>query len=102
MPCWGPLLKANAASWDLTVVGAGWVIGHLFAYVLLGIAFLRTRSMPRWSAIAIIAAAPLMGPLAYGFKQNGFQIGGFVMVAAACIPVAIRLMRSGEPVAIST
>jgi hypothetical protein len=88
-----PLLQANAANWHITVVGAGWVIGHLLAYVLLGIAFLRTAALPKSSGILVIAAAPIMGPFAYGFKQSGLQILGYLMVSAACVPAA-RALRA--------
>jgi len=88
----GPLLKDDAANWHVLVVGAGWVIGHLLAYVFLGIAFLRTRDLPKWSGILVIAAAPIMGPLAYGFKQNVLQLVGFAMVSAACVPAARALL----------
>jgi hypothetical protein len=76
-------------------VGAGWVIGHLVAYVALGIAFLRTPALPRWSGAALIAAAPLMGALAYGLGQNALQILGFILVAAACVPAARLLIMKG-------
>jgi hypothetical protein len=91
----GHLLKTNAASWHVLLVGAGWVIGHLFAYVFLGVAFLRMRDLPKWSGILLIAAAPIMGPLAYGFSQNGLQLLGFVMVSAACVPAARLLLSQG-------
>jgi hypothetical protein len=35
------------------------VLGHLAGYVLLGIALLRARSVPRWSAACLIASTPL-------------------------------------------
>ena len=92
----GPLLQANAASWNVLVVGAGWVIGHLVAYVALGIAFVRTPGLPRWCGIALIVAAPLMGPLAYGLGQNALQILGFVIVAAGCLPAA-RILITLSP-----
>jgi hypothetical protein len=36
-----------------------YVIGHLVAYVLLGVALLRGRVVPRWAAWSIIASSPL-------------------------------------------
>lgn len=92
----GPLLKSNAANWHVLVVGAGWVIGHLLAYVFLGIAYLRRADLPKWSGILLIAAAPIMGPFAYGFGQNGLQLLGFVMVSAACLPAAQALLVRGR------
>jgi hypothetical protein len=74
-------------------VGGGWVLGHLFAYLLLGIALLRARVVPVWSGLLLVAAVPIMGPLAYGFGSNALQLLGYLMVAAACLPVARQLAR---------
>lgn len=91
------LLRRNAADWHLTAVGATWVLGHLFGYLFLGIALWRSRAVPRWSATLLIAAVPIMGPFAYGFRQNIFQILSYVMVAAACVPVARSLLGRMVP-----
>jgi hypothetical protein len=78
----------------LVGVGGGWVLGHLLAYLLLGIALLRARTVPAWSGILLIGAVPVMGPLAYGSGVNALQLIGYLMVAAACLPVARSLARS--------
>jgi hypothetical protein len=88
----GALLQTDVADWHILAVGAGWVIGHLLAYLFLGIALLRGKAVPSWSGIFIIAAVPIMGPFAYGFKQNALQIIGYLMVSAACIPAAKSLV----------
>ena len=36
-----------------------YVVGHLVAYVLLGIALRRARVIPRWAAWSMIASSPL-------------------------------------------
>jgi hypothetical protein len=77
----------------LVGVGGGWVLGHLLAYLLLGIALLRARVVPVWSGLLLVAAVPIMGPLAYGFGANALQLLGYLMVAAACAPVAGQLAR---------
>jgi hypothetical protein len=86
------------ASWLIVTFGAFWVIGHLFAYVLLGIALLRARVIPRWAAWLLIVSAPLMGPIAYGVQVGWLQILGFLLVFIASIPAAIAMFRRrGEP-----
>jgi hypothetical protein len=83
----------------LLVVSTGWVIGHLLAYVLLGIALLRSRMTPAWSGAVLIAAAFVMGPLAYGTGLNALQVSGFIAIAVASMPVGARLWvgRSAVP-----
>jgi hypothetical protein len=36
-----------------------YIVGHLVAYVLLGIALLSARVIPRWAAWSMIASSPL-------------------------------------------
>src|SRR5215471_2896636 len=79
------------ASWLILAFGAFWVIGHLFAYVLLGIALLRARVIPRWAAWLLIVSVPIMGPIAYGVQVGWLQILGFLMVFIASIPAAIAM-----------
>ncbi len=90
------LEAAYFADWHILVVASGWVIGHLLGYLLLGIALLRSKLVPAWSAAMIIAAAPIMGPLAYGLNQNALQILGYLMVAVGCVPAARSLVRSSQ------
>src|SRR2546428_850469 len=89
------LETAYFADWHILVVATGWVVGHLLGYLFLGIALLRSKLVPAWSAAMIIAAAPIMGPLAYGLNQNALQILGYLMVAVGCVPAARFLRRSG-------
>jgi hypothetical protein len=74
-------------------VAAGWVLGHLLAYVLLGIALLRARTVPAWAGWALIASAPLMGPLAYGLQIGLLQVLGYVLVFIGSIPAAWAMIR---------
>jgi len=76
----------------LLAVATGWVIGHLLGYVLLGVAFLRSDLVPRWAGALLIAAAVAIGPLAYGTGVNALQVGGYLAVAAASVPVARHLL----------
>jgi hypothetical protein len=81
------------ASWLIVTFGAIWLIGHLFGYVLLGIALLRARVIPRWAAWLLIVSAPLMGPIAYGVNVGLLQILGFVLVFIASVPAAMAMLR---------
>jgi len=75
------------------VMSAGWVIGHLFGYVLLGIALARARVIPQWAAWLIVASAPLMGPIAYGTGLGILQVLGYVLVFIASIPAALTILK---------
>jgi hypothetical protein len=75
----------------LLAVATGWVIGHLLGYVLIGAAILRSDRLPRWTGAVLIAAAIAIGPIAYGTGVNALQVGGYLAVAAASVPVAWTL-----------
>ncbi len=75
------------------VMSAGWVIGHLFGYVLLGIALARARVIPQWAAWLIVASAPLRGPIAYGTGLGILQVLGYVLVFIASIPAALTILK---------
>jgi len=88
------LLDSIYLHWQIYyIVAAGWVLGHLFGYVILGIALLRARVIPRWASWLIIISAPLMGPIAYGFNNGWLQVAGYVLVFIASVPVALALLR---------
>jgi hypothetical protein len=76
----------------LLAVSTGWVVGHLLGYVLLGAALLWSDLVPRWSGALLLAAAAAMGPVAYGTGIDAFQVGGYLAVAVASVPVAGALL----------
>jgi hypothetical protein len=80
---------------EIYAIVAGWVLGHLLAYVLLGIALARSHEAPRWASWFIVGAAPMRGPLAYGSGQGAFQVLGFLLVFVGSLPVAAALFRQG-------
>jgi hypothetical protein len=80
-------------NWELFAMATGWVIGHLFGYVLLGIALARARVIPLWAASIIVAAAPLMGPLAYGTRLGILQVLGYVLVLVGSVPAALAMLK---------
>jgi hypothetical protein len=83
------------ASWMVLTLGALWLFGHLVGYVLIGIALLRARAIPRWAAWLFIGSPLLMGPIAYGSGQGLLQILGYVLVLVASAPAAFAMLRWG-------
>ena len=92
-----PRLKtAYLANWGVVVMHGGWVIGHLLGYLLVGIALLRARVIPRWAAWLIIVSAPVMGPLAYGTVLGLLQILGYLLVLIGSIPAAVATLKGRD------
>lgn len=85
--------KTYVANWDVFAMHGGWIIGHLLGYVLLGIALLRTRVIPRWAAWLLIVSPLLMGPLAYGTGLGLLQVLGYVLVFIGSVPAAIAMLK---------
>ncbi len=83
------------SSWQLLIVFATWVGGHLIGYVLLAVALARSRVAPPWAAALLIAGAVLMGPVAYPSHLGLLQVAGYVAVAVGSWPAAAVLARSG-------
>lgn len=70
-----------------------YIVGHLVAYVLLGIALRRARAVPAWAAWAMVASSPLV---IAAFALPG-QVGA-VGVAIGATSVAL-LVVAGLPAA---
>lgn len=85
--------KAYVANWVVLVMHGGWVLGHLFGYVLLGIALLRARVIPRWAAWLIILSPIVMGPIAYGTGLGLLQVLGYGLIFIASIPAALAMLK---------
>ena len=81
------------STWLVLAFGVAWVIGHLLGYVLLGIALLRARAIPSWSAWLLIVSAPIMGPIAYGTNLGLLKILGYALVFIGSVPAAIVMFR---------
>jgi hypothetical protein len=77
-------------------VHTGWVIGHLLGYVLLGIALLQARAIPRWAAWLIMVSALVMGPLSYGTGLGLLQVLGYGMVFIGSVPAAIATLKGRD------
>ncbi|HKF38862.1 MAG TPA: hypothetical protein VKB35_18345, partial [Ktedonobacteraceae bacterium] len=85
--------KAYVANWAVFAMHGGWIIGHLLGYVLLGIALLRARVIPRWAAWLLVVSPVLMGPLAYGTGLGLLQVLGYGMVFVGSIPAAVAMLK---------
>jgi hypothetical protein len=85
--------KAYVANWAVLVMHGGWVLGHLFGYGLLGIALLRARVIPRWTAWCIILSPLVMGPIAYGTGLGLLQVLGYGLVFIGSIPAALAILK---------
>jgi hypothetical protein len=83
-------------SWMVLTLSAFWVLGHLLGSVLLGIALLRARAIPRWAAWLLIGSPLLMGPIAYGAGLGLLQILGYVLEFVASAPAAFATLRRGR------
>jgi hypothetical protein len=85
--------KTYVSNWAVFAMHGGWIIGHLLGYVLLGIALLRARVIPRWAAWLLIVSPLLMGPLAYGTGLGLLQVLGYVLVFIGSVPAAIAMLK---------
>jgi hypothetical protein len=79
--------------WHVLAIAAGWVLGHLLGYLLLGLALRRAAPVPQWAGTLMVIAVPIMGPVAYGSGLGVLQVGGYLAIALASIPVALTLVR---------
>jgi hypothetical protein len=87
------LERSYASSWQVLVVFATWVGGHLLAYVLLAIALAKARVTPLWAASLLVVGAVLMGPVAYPAGAGWLQVAGFALVAIGSAPPALALVQ---------
>jgi hypothetical protein len=76
-----------------------WVIGHIIGAVLLGIALLRSRVVPRWVAIAMIVSQPmhLVAAVIVPSRLLDLTLGwGLTTVAFAAVAVVILQMSNDD------
>ena len=78
--------------------GGAFVLGHVVGTVLLGVALLRTRVVPRWAAWATIAAQPLHFIAAIIVSSHALDLVGWGLnaVGFAAVSVAILRLRDEE------
>jgi hypothetical protein len=74
-----------------------YIIGHLAAYVVLGIALLRARAVPRWAGWLLIASTPLtLAVFALPGRPVVLGEAALALVLLASIPAA-RAMVHDQP-----
>lgn len=66
----GTILNAYSSTWQTYVVATGWVLGHLLAYVFLGVALLRAGVIPRWGIYPDYCQCPADGTYCIRDKQR--------------------------------
>jgi hypothetical protein len=79
-----------------------YIVGHLVAYVLLGIALLRAGVLPRWAATAMIASSPLMIaawviPGGLGSVGLGIAAASVGLLIVGSLPAARTVLASPRP-----
>ena len=77
----------------------GWVIGHILGMVLLGIALLRARAVPRWVAIALMVSQPmhLVSAVIVPSRLLDVTLGwGLTTVAFTAVAVVILRTRNDD------
>jgi hypothetical protein len=76
-----------------------YVVGHLVAYVLLGIALRRGRVIPRWAAGSMIASSPLT-VTAFVVPGSPRAVGGvaLALLVLGSLPAARHILSAETPV----
>lgn len=75
------------------VAGTVFVIGHVLGTILLGIALWRTAAVPRWAAVATIAAQPLHFIAAVIVSNHTLDLVGWGLNAVGFATAAVAIMR---------
>ncbi|MBC3193647.1 hypothetical protein H7X46_21555 [Pseudonocardia sp. C8] len=72
-----------------------YVIGHLVAYVLLGVALDRARAVPRWSAWCLVVSSPvtMAGFVLPGRPVSTVGIAGLALLFVGSLPAARAILR---------
>lgn len=80
----------------IIVFGGAWVLGHLLAYVLLGIALARSHVVPAWAGVLMVVAVPVIGPIAYGTNSMWIQVAGFILIAVSSATAAAAMLTGAH------
>ncbi|MFC0439989.1 hypothetical protein [Kutzneria buriramensis] len=71
-----------------------YIVGHLVAYVLLGIALLSADAVPRWSAWGLIVSSPLtIATFVLPGRPIAVGLAAITLIAVASVPAAWALGR---------
>lgn len=80
----------------MIVAGVAFVIGHVVGTVLLGCAFLRGTTIPRWAAIALIACQPLHFVAAVVVSSHELDLFAWGLNALVFAVIAGVLLRMSD------
>jgi hypothetical protein len=86
------LLHDASARGALLFLAGSWVIGHLIGYVLIGVALIHSRAIPRWAAILIIVGIPFQ-MAGYGANLPVLQDICFALIFIGSIPAALVMLK---------
>lgn len=88
-------VEATANHPVANVAGFGWVIGHILGMVLLGIALLRARAVPKWVAYALMVSQPMHLVAAVIIPSRLLDVTlGWGLTTVAFTAVAVVLTRT--------
>ncbi|MGW0232052.1 hypothetical protein ACWDWO_27400 [Actinopolymorpha singaporensis] len=95
-PSYGKLYDAFAYGPLMNAFLIVYIIGHLAAYVLLGIALRRARVLPAWAAWAMVASSPLTMAM-FILPGNPVTVGAIAigLLVAGSVPAARAMARAG-------
>jgi hypothetical protein len=89
------LVDATENNVFATISGFGWVIGHILGMVLLGIALLRARAVPRWVAVALMVSQPMHLVSAIIIPSRLLDVTlGWGLTTVAFTAVAVTILRT--------
>ena len=92
------LAKHVLSSPFVTVIVVIFVVGHILGTVLLGGAFLRTRSIPTWAAVLVIVSQPLHFVAAIILGNHVMDFCCWLLLAVGfSVAGATLISRRGSP-----
>jgi hypothetical protein len=77
----------------VTGVVVAYIAGHVVGFVLLGIALVRSRAVPRWAGVAV-AVWPVLELAGEGSGVRAVAAGGFGLLAVGFGACAVAWLRS--------
>jgi hypothetical protein len=78
-------------------IAAGlYVVGHVLGTVLLGVALWRSRTVPRWAAVATIVSQPLHFVAAVALQSPGLDLVAWGMNAVGFAAAGVALARGRD------
>lgn len=95
---YAPLYDAFSNDAVMSLFLVVYIVGHLAAYVVLGIVLIRSRAVPRWAGWALILSTPVtLATFAVPGKPLVFGDAALVLIVLGSLPAAWALVRRGAP-----